>query len=224
MARRVIKRRMCNWSRSFLASVLTLMGFSSLCAEPLSGPEIAEKVRLRFLSATNLYIKYVQTIRGASLQGAEKVSGKIWLKGEQIFRIETPLQSIVTDGKTLWNYTRQLRQVTIQNLKKARNLTLPKDFLYSFFNDYSATLVGSEKIASTYCFHLRLISNRKDVLIPALDVWVNAKTFFTRRVIYTEATENCITFDFPLIRMNIAIADSHFSFTPPGDAEVITLP
>jgi outer membrane lipoprotein-sorting protein len=190
----------------------------------LSGPAIADSVKQRFTRAKTIFVQYRQEIRQRGFTTAEKIAGKIWLAGEKKFRIENPEQTVVSDGESLWSYAPRLKQVTIQKTAKAKNLVLPKDFLFSFFTEYGIATGGEETVAGKRCYRLTLKSLKPDVLIPAMTVWVEQGSFFTRKVAYTDANDTQVTFRFPIIRTGGTVPGSRFTFAAPQGVEVVTLP
>lgn len=190
----------------------------------LSGSQIADSVKQRFTQAKTIFVQYRQETRQKGFATAGKITGKIWLAGEKKFRIENPEQTVVSDGESLWSYAPRLKQVTIQKLSKVKNLVLPKDFLFSFFNDYSIATSGEETVAGKPCFRLTLKNLKPDMLIAVMTVWVEQGSFFTRKVAYTDANDTRVTFSFPTIRTDVAVPGSRFTFAAPQGVEVVTLP
>ena len=58
--------------------------------------------------------EYVFTILSKEKKQVEKQNGKVWVKGIK-FKLEIPGNTIVCDGKTLWNHNKDAKEVTIKN-------------------------------------------------------------------------------------------------------------
>ena len=59
---------------------------------------------------------YNLTIFNKDKKQVEKQTGKVMIKGQK-FKLEIPGNTIVCDGKTLWNYSKDAKEVTIKNFE-----------------------------------------------------------------------------------------------------------
>lgn len=59
---------------------------------------------------------YTLTMFNKDKKQVEKQSGKVLIKGQK-FKLEIPGNTIVCDGKTLWNYSKDAKEVTIKNFE-----------------------------------------------------------------------------------------------------------
>lgn len=79
------------------------------------------KVILDDLSKTTKSYKTISadygfTILNKDKKQVEKQTGKVQIKGQK-FKLEIPGNTIVCDGKTLWNYNKDAKEVTIKNFE-----------------------------------------------------------------------------------------------------------
>ena len=59
---------------------------------------------------------YVFTILNKEKKQVEKQAGKVLIKGNK-FKLDIPGNTIVCDGKTLYNYSKDAKEVTIKNFE-----------------------------------------------------------------------------------------------------------
>jgi outer membrane lipoprotein carrier protein len=96
------------------------MSFNSAFASiDKEGTSSAEKLYLLINKNSEMRASFTQTIISSS--GSEQRSnGSLWLKKPNYFKwqVNSPSQLIVSNGYKLWNYNKDLEQVTIQPVPK----------------------------------------------------------------------------------------------------------
>lgn len=81
----------------------------------------------------------------------EKQTGKVLIKGQK-FKLEIPGNTIVCDGKTLWNYNKDAKEVTIKNFEADNQDQLNPSKIFTMYETgYKFKYDKEEKIGkSTY--------------------------------------------------------------------------
>jgi outer membrane lipoprotein-sorting protein len=91
------------------------------------------------------------TMYGADKKPVEKAQNwKIWVKGQK-FKLEIPGTNIVCDGKTLWNYNKDAKEVTIKNFDAENDEQNPSKIFTMYENGYKYKYDKEEKVGSVAC-------------------------------------------------------------------------
>jgi len=97
--------------------------------------------------------EYTLVIYGKDKKKVEEQKGKIELKGDK-FRLEIPGNLIVSDGKTIWNYNKDSKEVTIKNYNPNddKNETLtPNNFFTIYETGYKYKYDKKENVGKVSC-------------------------------------------------------------------------
>lgn len=118
--------------------------------------DLKAKVILDDLSKTTKTYKtisaeYSFTILNKDGKQLEKQSGKVLIKGDK-FKLEIPGNTIVCDGKTLWNYNKDAKEVTIKNFDASNEDQLNPSKIFTMYEKgYKYKYDKDEKIGAVNC-------------------------------------------------------------------------
>ena len=142
---------------------------------------------------------------------------KITTKGDK-FRIEIPGTTIVSDGKTLWNYNKDAKEVTIKNFDPESDDQNPSKMFTMYENGYKFKYDKEEKVGTVTCHSIDLY--------PA--VKPEKKKFHTIKL-YTDKNKKQVvklkmmmrdggtqTYDVKALKPNVELADAQFTFDTKG--------
>lgn len=168
---------------------------------------------------------YQATFRQTTFDSEERViqqsRGRIMIKRPGRFRWETNIptnQIIITNGKTLWVYNKDLSQASKQPLAKRTNIN-PASLLSGSIKDLKQNLtITSSPNDGTVVFEL-VPRIKKDLNFK----WIRLKFFqkqLTEMTVLNNLEERSI-FQFKKIKINQLLADHLFEFKPSRDVDVI---
>jgi len=118
--------------------------------------DLKAKVILDDLSKTTKTYKTISaeynfTILNKEGKQLEKQSGKVLIKGDK-FKLEIPGNTIVCDGKTLWNYNKDAKEVTIKNFDASNEDQLNPSKIFTMYEKgYKYKYDKDEKIGAVNC-------------------------------------------------------------------------
>jgi len=209
---------------SFLCSVVLLISFSqSALALGMSGKDIIKKVKQRYQTLKTLQANFEQVFHWELAGETQTVKGAISLMNGNHYRIRTGSQEIVTDGETVWTYSKKDGQVIIDRLGHANEGQLPKDLLFRYSEDYKPKLLREEKRDGHRIYVLALIPNDEEAFIKSMKIWVNGDTWLTGRIEQVDINDNVNTYIISNIQDDIDLSPDVFQFKIPKDAEVVDL-
>jgi len=154
--------------------------------------------------------------------GSQEIKGRIFIKNPNKFRVETPGQTIVVDGKAVWTYLVKSAQVQVSDFdNRDPNYPSPMTIFKKYSENRTAVIKGSEKVNGSDCTVIELVP--RDSMDDPVTVWIDkVKNFPVKSREETGAGER-ITHTLTNIRTNEGIDDEIFTFSPPKDADVVDM-
>jgi chaperone LolA len=184
---------------------------------------ILEKARKKYDALTDAELRFVQTVKFPVSNLEQRVSGLLRMKKTNRYRMETDEMVVVTDGETVWSYSRLNNQVLIDRFKMDERMFSPERILTAAPAEFSATLIGKEKIAAQSTIVLKLIPSADQGFIKVLKLWIGEADHLTHKVEMVDANGKETTYLVSDLRTNTGLSDTLFSYTAPENAEVVDL-
>jgi len=161
---------------------------------------------------------YVFTILNKEKKQVEKQAGKVLIKGNK-FKLDIPGNTIVCDGKTLWNYSKDAKEVTIKNFEAENEDQLNPSKIFTIYETgYKFKYDKEEKVGTATCHVIDLYPSVKP----------EKKKFHTAKI-YVDKTKKQITklvmlmkdggqnvYEIKTLKPNLEIADPMFVFDTKG--------
>jgi outer membrane lipoprotein carrier protein len=148
-------------------AVFALGGFAAEDAQ-----EILQSVKKKYDSIKDAELKFLQRTTSQLSAGKQSIAGTLFVK-KQKFRVEVEGQTIMTDGDTIWSYNAATKQVVIDKFKKNSRTLSPEKILTAAPSDYSASLIGTEKLGKFATRVLQLVPKDEASLITTMKIWVD---------------------------------------------------
>ncbi len=204
----------------FISVYMMLSWNAALC---IDAEEIIRDVRQKYDGIKSFSADFVQSFNWKLAGQSQEQKGKIILKDFDKFRIETEDQLIVSDGTTLWTYSRIHGQVIIDRIENAEEVILPRDLFLKFSQKYIPTLAGEEKIRNMDCQVVRMTAKSGDVYIKEMKIWVDKKSLLTTKIEQKDINDNLTTYVLENMVINQPLDPETFHYVVPKDVEVIDM-
>jgi outer membrane lipoprotein carrier protein len=185
--------------------------------------EMLEKVRDRYESITDGEIRFTQHVKFAMARIEQEVSGTLLLKKENKYRVEYEGQTIVTDGQTVWSYSRSTNQVLVDHFRINERSLTPERILGDAPEEYAPALVGHEKIGKIEMAVLKLTPPEGKGMVKSMKLWVQEGDWLIRRVELLDFHGKQTTYQVHSIKTNTGVPDSRFTYQVPDSVEVVDL-
>ncbi|MFH1891649.1 MAG: outer membrane lipoprotein carrier protein LolA [Candidatus Zixiibacteriota bacterium] len=205
-----------------LLFLLIMSGQSSVNAD--NSATILKSLQERFENLIDMEISFRQEVNSGVFSSVERTSGKMYLAKGDKFLIQTEDQTISSDGKLLWVYSKENKQVTIDKVSNARDLVRPSDYLFSFRESYSPSLLPDTTLGKIACRVVELVCNEKDEFIQKMTLFIGGDDRLTRRAVYVDINGNVVTIDFSDLKVDNGLPENMFEFKTPKGVEEIRLP
>ncbi|HUN65512.1 MAG TPA: outer membrane lipoprotein carrier protein LolA [Bacteroidota bacterium] len=185
--------------------------------------EILSRLQKKYDTVRDASIEFSRTVQFAALRTEQSSAGKFYMKRGNRYRIEGDEQTIVTDGTTVWTYTRATGQVMIDAYREDTRALTPDNLFVNVPKQYRAALVDDPQEKGTSVDVLKLLPADEHAPVKWMKVWVDTRDWLMHRVQIEDPAENLTTYRLNAIRLNLDLPDSLFRFTPPAGADVIDL-
>lgn len=138
---------------------------------------------------------------------------KVQVKGQK-FKLEIPGTQIVCDGKTLWNYNKDAKEVTIKDFDPANEEQNPSTIFTMYETGYKYKYIKEEMVAGALCHSIDLY--------PA--VKPEKKKFHTVKLYINKAKKQIVqlkmimkdggtqVYDIKTMKTNVEMPDAAFVF------------
>ncbi len=207
--------------------IVRIIAFAAMLAATVladSAGEIATRIEQTYTAGKTFSVNFSQVVQTGNFFDDEKVSGVMLLAYPEKFRIETSAQTLVSDGDTLWTYSEENRQVTIEPMNRLEDVVTPADYLFRLRERYDLTADSSEVIDKRVHHRLSLRARDDDYYVRSMRVYVDPATNLIRRVVYRDINDNRITLDFSDWKLGAAIKSEQFRFKTPSGVEEVRVP
>jgi outer membrane lipoprotein carrier protein len=185
--------------------------------------DLVDQLNTKYSSFEDIKMDFTQSISSSVFENKREFKGKLYIKNPDKFRVETPLQSIVTNGQSIWVYSEENKQVTKNRLDPKGGILLPYRYLSSFRDEYKARLDQDEQIKDNLCYKLILTPKDENSFISKMIVWIDKDSLLTLKLRYWDLSDNEVTFLFENIKINSQIDNSKFVFEIPPGIEFLDL-
>jgi outer membrane lipoprotein carrier protein len=209
-------------SRTVLWGLL-LLGIP-VCAFSADSPqEVLERVHKKYDQLDDGEIRFTQKMTFALAKVEQELTGTLFFKKTNKYRVEFEGQLVVTNGETVWSYSQANNQVLIDRFKADDRSMSPDRILTAAPEDYSATLIGHEKAAHGEAIILKLVPRDATSLVKSMKLWVNDADWLIHRVEIVDQHGKETSYQVITFKTNIGIADSRFLYEIPAGVEVVDL-
>ncbi|HEX5725212.1 MAG TPA: outer membrane lipoprotein chaperone LolA [Longimicrobiaceae bacterium] len=187
--------------------------------------EILGRVERTAAGIRSLEADFVQSLTVPLLGTSQRSTGKLYQRKPDRFlmRFTDPAGDvIVADGRHFWLYypsndrTQVIRTSIAEGGERA---DFQREFVSNPTARYVATLVGEESVGGEATYVLTLVPRRASPY-KILKVWVDKDDNLIRRFEMTEENDSVRRVELRNIRLNPALSDALFSFTPPPGTQV----
>lgn len=219
-----MSRRSASFLLAFLC-VFSPVAFISGAQEVKDQEAVIDSLQKSYDSAIDFMADFRQETEVKTLNRNIKSWGKVYFKrpGKMLWRYEDPKdQWVLADGKYLYYYQPEQKQVLRSPFKNAFRSDVPLSFLLGIGNlkrDFKTVVKGQEQ--GDYVLQLSPktdMGGMGDVVLG-----VNPRSFDIRWARVKDATGNLSTIRFSNMRKGAGLKDSLFGFKAPEGADIVDL-
>ena len=189
----------------------------------ISGDKILSGIKDKIKSIKTFEADFTQVQIWELAEEESKVSGKLYMKDIDIFRVELGNDYIFSDGKTVWRFSFENEQVLVEDMKNDDSTILPGQLIFEFTDIYDLKDFFEKKEGKKKFYILNLVPPEgKERFINKLKVKVTEE-FIPIKIESYDLDDNKTTYHLSNLKINEKISEDKFLFTKPEKAEIIDL-
>ncbi|MBK9504672.1 MAG: outer membrane lipoprotein carrier protein LolA [Chitinophagaceae bacterium] len=164
------------------------------------------------------------TIENQDAKSKETKTGKVSSKGN-MFKAEMGNQTIISDGKTLWTYLKDVNEVQINNFEQGQDIMTPNDIFKIAEKDYLAYMGDKITENGKSLQIIELTPKNKTLSFSKIKMYIDVSDNSVKRGVVYDKNAIHYTYSISNLKTNMELSDSTFKFDKskyPG-VEVIDL-
>jgi outer membrane lipoprotein carrier protein len=165
---------------------------------------------------------FTQVISSDFAGDTTRIDGTVLLAGNK-YRVETPTQTVVTDGQTTWIYTPADSQVVINDAEQDASTVTPETFLTASAERYEKTRSTATTRQGTPHGKLTVTATDSTSRFEEATLWVRRSDQVVTRMRATDRNGSTLDLRLRDLTVNPRLPDDTFTFAPPEGVEVIDL-
>ena len=177
---------------------------------------VARELQRRYGRVSSLQANFVQT------SGGQRMNGTLAVRGNA-FRLDLDEQTLVTDGRTMWSYTQDDRQVVIQDYDERQVGFSVGQLFTDYLRVFRATGATKATISGVQYDVLSLRPRASGSAVRDATLYVRSSDAVPTRVRVHDRNGGTLQFDVSNVRLNRSLASSLFRFDAPRGTEVVDL-
>lgn len=207
--------------RAWIFVSLLLLGMS-LPAVSAQDTLSLETLQARYDRLSGLRAAFTQVTASEFAGDSSQIEGRVLLAGNQ-YRVETPSQTVVTNGNTTWIYSPADSQVVVNDADADATTLTPQTFLTTSAEKYEVASSRTVQRDETLHDVLSLTAANETARFREATLWVRRSDRIATRLRATD--RNGSTLDLHLHDIEVApgFDGSPFTFSPPDGVEVVDL-
>ncbi len=205
-----------------LGVVLACSAMAASVVWAQSAQDVLEKARKKYESLTDVQLRFTQTVKFPISSVEQRINGTLEMRKGNHYRVETEEMTVVTDGTTVWSYSRGTNQVLIDRFSMDERTFSPERILTAAPEDFTAMLLGKEKVGTQETVVLKLVP-KGEGFVKSMKIWIGTSDDLTRKVEMVDANGKETTYVVTDLRVDTGIPESRFTMKVPEGAEVVDL-
>lgn len=204
----------------FLFGFVFFIGHQRSAAQ--SQTELLDQLRERYDSVELMRAAFTQQTTSPFGDELPINRGTILLKGDN-YRVETDVQTFVTNGATTWVYDNDQNQVLINDFVDDEATFSISDFLNNFDQEYEILESSTTYLNGVRHENVKLNSLVENAFFKEVGLTIRSTDYIITRLTVIDVNEASLDFSLDDIEINPDISGDPFTFIPPDDAEIIDL-
>ncbi len=185
--------------------------------------QVTEQLHHRYEMIDDAVVQFEQHVKFGFSNLEQSFNGILKMKKPKHYRVESENQTIVTDGKTVWAYSKANNQVIVDNYKENSNSISPEQFMLNLPANYYASLLGYEKHTTGNIVLLKLIPKDDRSFVKSVKISVEENSWMLRKITIVDVNETETMYTVKDIKLNTNIKEKTFNLETPEGAEVVDL-
>jgi outer membrane lipoprotein carrier protein len=214
-----------------------LLNFSALIVVHLAfqattfcttGQEVLNEIQSRYEKTNDFEAEFIQEYVGKGIRQTSRGEGKVYFKKKGMMRWDyaVPNQKLVSDGRKLWYYQPEEKQVLISDVSSVLKEKTPLAFLAGEGNlsrDFSFLNLNESVSQKEDNYVIELVPKEAIPTLSKLVLTVDKKSYLVLQADVFDGLGNLTRTRFTNIKTNVGVSQSFFQFAAPPGTEVIKM-
>lgn len=197
---------------SFLASLFVLLTFTSFSQEDKKAKDILDKLSAKTKSYSTIRTEFDYNLNNKDKKINTTQKWKLWLKGEK-YRLDMGDQLIISDGKTVWKYLKNDKEVEISNQTNKEEAMNPKNIFTMYEKGFKYKYVKEEKDGAKTVHLIDLFpTNPKEKEFSSVRLFIDKVALQATKMEVKAKNGNVYTYFIKAFVPNENMAESQFTF------------
>ena len=212
-----------------LLPILVATLFPQGMAWGIEGREVIHRLQDRFGDLESITASFEKRHYWKLVGQTQEINGRLYVEKQHRFRLETPIQTVVTDGKTAWNYAPDNGQVIITSYEAAQSdrsyekLLFDLILLGGYTERFNPHYIREERISRKRCHLVELVAKEEEAYISHIRIWVDRSLWLVRKVEYRNINDDITSHTLTDLKTNEDLDVDLFTFEVPKGVEVVDL-
>ncbi len=204
----------------FLAILLCLGGSAATSAQ--DGPPSLEALQARYDRLEGLRATFTQVTQSDFSNDSTQIQGRVLLAGNK-YRVETPSQTVVTNGTTTWIYSPADSQVVVNDAEANASTITPQTFLTASGEKYEIASTRTARRKESPHHVLSLTATKESSRFKKAILWVRRSDRIVTRLRATDRNGAILDLRLREIVVGPGFEGRPFTFSAPDGVEVVDL-
>ncbi|MBI5214942.1 MAG: outer membrane lipoprotein carrier protein LolA [Ignavibacteriae bacterium] len=184
--------------------------------------KILSQLQKKYDGLKDATISFAQKMQFTVSKKEQSFVGKLTFKKGNKYKIEVGEQTIITNGKTVWTYSKSNKQVLVNDYQEEEDMLTPDKIMTALPKQFTSETIGKEKLGSLNTTVIKLFPKEKSSM-QFMQAWVDESAWLMRKIQIHYLNGNTTTYSIDEIKLNTGISDSLFMFNAPKGVEVIDM-
>lgn len=182
------------------------------------------EVQAAYDALDGLQASFTQVITSDFSSDSTRIKGSVLLSGNK-YRVQTPNQTVITDGATTWIYTPADSQVVVNSADQENGAVTPETFLTTSTDRYEVQSTTPATRLNAPHVRLSIAATSDAARFSEVTLWVRQSDRVVTRMRATD--RNGSTLDLRLhdltVNPDTIRSGSPFTFSPPTGVDIVDL-
>lgn len=179
-------------------------------------------VKQRYQALDGLRASFTQVMGSEFSKDSTRMRGHVLLAGNK-YRVETPSQTVVTNGQTRWIYSPADSQVVVNDAGSRESTVTPQAFLSSSVEKYEVSSRRFQTRDGAHHVVLELTSTDPSARFTNVTLWVRTADTIVTRLRAEDQSGSALDLRLRDIQIDPPLAGNPFVFSPPEGIEIVDL-
>lgn len=193
-----------------------------------TGQVVLNEIQNRYEKTNDFEAHFIQEYIGKGIRQTNRGDGKVYFKKKGMMRWDytSPNQKLISDGRTLWYYQPEEKQVLLSDISKALQDKTPLAFLAGegkLARDFDILNLNESVSQKEDHYIIELSPKEPLATLAKLALTVDKKTYIILQTDVIDGLGNVTRTRFIDIKTNVGLSNSFFQFTIPPGTEIIKM-